>query len=226
MSPDCSFVSSGTRRPFDPRARCSGGRPRCGSSRRSRPASRPTGRVMTSPLGVKTKTSSCSRSIFRFAMNSPGSVVSCCQSTMRCSQADVLGVGASPCSPSGRRRRTRPAGASPGADLHLDRLALRPHHRRVQRLVQVELGHRDVVLEPPLHRRPHRVDRAERGVAVLHRVDDAPGCRRGRRSRRTPCRGRPSSRRWTRVLRPARDLGLDAAARPAAARTSSSTWAR
>ena len=59
-----------------------------------------------------------------------------------------------------------------GADLHLDRLARRPDDRGVQRLVEVELGHRDVVLEPALHRLPHRVDRAQRGVAVLHRLDD------------------------------------------------------
>ena len=58
------------------------------------------------------------------------------------------------------------------ADLHLDRLARRPDDRRVQRLVEVELGHRDVVLEPALDRLPHRVDRTERGVAVLHRLDD------------------------------------------------------
>ncbi len=60
------------------------------------------------------------------------------------------------------------------ADLELDRAALRTHHRRVQRLVEVELRHRDVVLEPALHRPPQRVDRAERAVAVLHRVDDDP----------------------------------------------------
>ncbi len=60
------------------------------------------------------------------------------------------------------------------ADLHLERLAPRPDHSRVQRLVQVELGHRDVVLEPALHRLPRRVDRPEGGVAVLHRVDDDP----------------------------------------------------
>src|SRR5450756_520395 len=35
-----------------------------------------------------------------------------------------------------------------GADLDLDGLAARPDHRRVQRLVHVELGHRDEVLEP------------------------------------------------------------------------------
>ena len=39
------------------------------------------------PFGVKTKTSSCSRSIFRFCMNSSGSWVSDCQSMMRLSQA-------------------------------------------------------------------------------------------------------------------------------------------
>src|SRR3546814_17560603 len=59
-----------------------------------------------------------------------------------------------------------------GADLHLHRLALRTDHRRVQRLVEVELRHRDVVLEAALHRLPGGVDRDQRGVAVLHRVDD------------------------------------------------------
>ncbi len=47
----------------------------------------PAARVMTLPLGVKTNTSSYSRSIFSDSMNSPGSLVSCCQSTMRCSQS-------------------------------------------------------------------------------------------------------------------------------------------
>jgi len=58
----------------------------------------------------------------------------------------------------------------PGADLHLQRLARRSHHRRVQRLVEVELGHGDVVLEPALHRPPGGVDRAEGRVAVPDRV--------------------------------------------------------
>ena len=61
-----------------------------------------------------------------------------------------------------------------GADLHLERLALRTDHGRVQRLVEVELGLGDVVLEAALHRLPRGVDRAEGGVAVLHRVDDDP----------------------------------------------------
>ena len=58
-----------------------------------------------------------------------------------------------------------------GADLHLDRLAGRADDRRVQRLVHVELRHRDVVLEPARHRLPVRVDDAERRVAVADRVD-------------------------------------------------------
>ncbi len=58
-----------------------------------------------------------------------------------------------------------------GADLQLDRLALGTDHCRVQRLVHVELRHRDVVLEPARHRLPGRVDDAERGVAVAHRVN-------------------------------------------------------
>ena len=59
-----------------------------------------------------------------------------------------------------------------GADLHLDRLALRADDRRVERLVHVELRHRDVVLEPPQDRVPPRVDDAERAVAVAVLVDE------------------------------------------------------
>ena len=54
-----------------------------------------------------------------------------------------------------------PAVHAEGADLHLDRLALRADHRRVQRLVHVELRHRDVVLEPAEDRVPARVQDAE-----------------------------------------------------------------
>ena len=60
---------------------------------------------------------------------------------------------------------------APGADLQFHRLAARAYHRRVQRLVHVELRHRDVVLEPAGDRVPSRVDRAEGGVAVPDRVD-------------------------------------------------------
>ena len=60
------------------------------------------------------------------------------------------------------------------ADLDLDRLALRADDRRVQRLVHVELRHRDVVLEPARDRVPPRVQGAQRRVAVAHRVDEDP----------------------------------------------------
>ncbi len=58
------------------------------------------------------------------------------------------------------------------ADLDLQRPALGPDHGRVQRLVHVELGHRDEVLEAARQRLPQRVDHADRAVAVLDRVDD------------------------------------------------------
>ncbi len=61
-----------------------------------------------------------------------------------------------------------------GADLQLDRLAAGSDDRGVQRLVHVELGHRDVVLEPAGHRVPPRVDGAERRVAVADGVDQDP----------------------------------------------------
>ena len=59
---------------------------------------------------------------------------------------------------------------APGPDLQLDRLAAGADHGRVQRLVHVELRHRDVVLEPPGNGVPPGVHRAERRVAVAHRV--------------------------------------------------------
>ena len=58
------------------------------------------------------------------------------------------------------------------ADLDLDRLAPGADDRRVQRLVHVELRHRDVVLEAPRHRVPPGVQRPERGVAVAHRLHE------------------------------------------------------
>ena len=74
-----------------------------------------------------------------------------------------------------------PVGRHPvlGPDVHLDRtdlelhlLALRAHDRRVQRLVEVELGHGHVVLEPALNRLPAGVDRAQGGIAVPDAVHD------------------------------------------------------
>ena len=58
----------------------------------------------------------------------------------------------------------------PRPDLQLDRLAARADHRGVQRLVHVELRHRDVVLEPPGNGVPPGVHRAEGRVAVAYRV--------------------------------------------------------
>ena len=49
---------------------------------------------------------------------------------------------------------------------------MRTDQRRVQRLIRVRLGHRDVVLEPARDRLVHLVDDAERRIAVLHRRDD------------------------------------------------------
>ena len=57
-------------------------------------------------------------------------------------------------------------------DLELDRAPFGPDHRRVQRLVEVELGHRDVVLEATLDRPPERVDRTQGAIAILDRIDD------------------------------------------------------
>ena len=59
-----------------------------------------------------------------------------------------------------------------GADLDLDGLPAGADDRRVQRLVHVELRHRDVVLEPPRHGVPPRVERPEGGIAVADRLDE------------------------------------------------------
>ena len=72
-----------------------------------------------------------------------------------------------------------------GADLHLERLAVRPDHGGVQRLVDAEPRLRDVVLEPAGHRLPQRVHHAHRGVAVAHLVDEHAHARPGRGCRRS-----------------------------------------
>ena len=51
-------------------------------------------------------------------------------------------------------------------DLHLKRLSLKRHHRRVQRLVHALLRHRDVVVERPWKRVPDTVHDAESLVTV------------------------------------------------------------
>ena len=63
-----------------------------------------------------------------------------------------------------------------GPDLDLERLAVERDDRGVERLVEVVLGDRDVVVELAGDRAPQRVDDAERRVTVAHVVDqDADG---------------------------------------------------
>ena len=59
-----------------------------------------------------------------------------------------------------------------GADLDLDMAAAGADHGRVQRLVEVVLRRRDVVLHASRHRPPARMDLTEHRVAVAHRLDD------------------------------------------------------
>jgi hypothetical protein len=95
---------------------------------------------MTRPLGVNTKTSSCSRSVFRLSMNWAGSETSACQSMMRFSQSMSVGGGAVLVGPV---RGHAPLGAVVhllGADLDLDGLALRADHRGVQLWYRLNLG--------------------------------------------------------------------------------------
>ena len=51
------------------------------------------------------------------------------------------------------------------ANLDLDGHSARPHHRGVQALVAVRLGHRDVILEAPFDRQPQLVHQAQNFVA-------------------------------------------------------------
>ncbi len=61
-----------------------------------------------------------------------------------------------------------------GPDLDLEGLAGLADHRRMERLVEVGLGHRDVVLDPPRHGPPELVDHAEGGVAIPGLGHDHP----------------------------------------------------
>ena len=171
----------------------------------------PAGRVTTSPLGVKTKTSSWSRSTLSVSMKSAGSI------GVALPVDDAL--TASPARPTGRLLLVAPVGGDarlgplvhlPGADLHLEGLALGPHHRRVQRLVEVELGHGDVVLEPALHRLPRGVDGAQGGVAVLVAADDHPDADQVVDVVELPVLDDHLLVDAPVVLRPADDLGVDA----------------
>ena len=137
---------------------------------------RPGGKGDHVALRREDETSCAPRSKRSESRNSPGSSVSRCQSSSWRSQtmsdvalarrAAVLLV-----LPVGGDAVLGPAVHRVGADLQLDRLSARTDDRRVQRLVHVELGHRDVVLEPPRHRVPLRVHGAQRRVAVADAVD-------------------------------------------------------
>ena len=59
-----------------------------------------------------------------------------------------------------------------GPDLDLERLAVERDHRGVERLVEVVLGDRDVVVELARDRAPQRVHDAQRRVAVADLVDE------------------------------------------------------
>ena len=61
-----------------------------------------------------------------------------------------------------------------GADLNLERLALRADHGRVQRLIHPEPGLGDVVLEPARHGLPERMYDADGGVAVADLIAENP----------------------------------------------------
>ena len=61
-----------------------------------------------------------------------------------------------------------------GADLHLQRLALRPDDGGVQRLVHAVARLGDVVLEPAGHRLPQRMHHAHSGIAVADLVAQDP----------------------------------------------------
>ena len=59
-----------------------------------------------------------------------------------------------------------------GADLHFNRCSVRADQRRVQGLIAVGLGDRDVILELPRHRLEQAVQGAQRDIAGRYVVDD------------------------------------------------------
>ena len=159
-----------------PSRRRSGCRRRCGLGRRSRAASPPAGSENTSPFGEKTKTCESNRSSLRFSMNMRESRMSFCHSSSDAQPGELLleavVLAAFFVAPVRRDAVLARAVHLERADLDLERIAARPDDRRVQRLVHVGLGHRDVVFEAARERLPDRVHDAERAVAVLDRVDD------------------------------------------------------
>ena len=57
-----------------------------------------------------------------------------------------------------------------GTNLNLERAGRRADNRRMERLVVIDLGHGDIVFKAAGHGVPQRVHRAERGVAIAHRM--------------------------------------------------------
>ena len=60
------------------------------------------------------------------------------------------------------------------SDLNLEGLPGASNQRRVQRLIHVCLGHRNIILETPRNRLVHLVDHAQRRITVLNRIYDNP----------------------------------------------------
>ena len=97
-----------------------------------------------------------------------------------------------------------------GADLDLDGLAGMRDDGRVQGLIAVRLGHGDVVLEPAWHRLPQRVHDPQHPVAVTHRLDLDPDRGEVVDLAEVLALAGHLLPDGVDVLRPARDVGLDA----------------
>ena len=60
------------------------------------------------------------------------------------------------------------------SDLNLEGLPGASNQRRVQRLIHVCLGHRNIILKTSRNRLVHLVDYAQRRITVLNRIYDNP----------------------------------------------------
>jgi hypothetical protein len=61
-----------------------------------------------------------------------------------------------------------------GSDLHLDPFAIAARHGGVDRPIAVRFGLADIILEPPRHRPPALVDRAQDAITVTFGRGDDP----------------------------------------------------
>ena len=143
----------------------------------------PKGRLITSPLGVKTKTSSGIKSLLMEWTRSVTSSLSAWFSSIWRIQARRSPRAALSASPGRHAQLIFPMGRDavlcrvvhlPGADLHLKGHTGLCDDGGVQRLVHVGLGHGDVVLKPARQRLEHIVDNAQHVVAVLNGIHDDP----------------------------------------------------